>query len=145
MNDLSAQIEIDTSKIPIDSEMSANGLSVKYHQTMGSITWDPSKYTLWKSPAQVRGLTVSGRVLKRQVMSLPVVNAVVLDCLYANQNFIPKEWECYESIFFWGTEYGHARGFDAVRCLFSLGNRWHVSYKDLDKEFDADEVALIAL
>ncbi|MEK7576265.1 MAG: hypothetical protein AAB482_01085 [Patescibacteria group bacterium] len=106
-----------------------NGWKVEEHRKGGELTWDQTKVNLYLSSNQIGDRVIKGDKLRRELASEPVLNANVLDYLFAHPDLIPEEWKVDAEgrtryIFFWGTIYRDSGGGLCVRCLYWYGGRW---------------------
>ncbi|MEK7649545.1 MAG: hypothetical protein AAB367_01085 [Patescibacteria group bacterium] len=118
-----------------------DGWRVEEHRRYGQFEWDPTKVSLHLSPNQQNGKVIEGNKLRRELASVPVLNANVLDYLLANQHLIPEEWkEKGKAVFFWGTIYRCLDGHLYVRYLCFNG-RWRGYHFWLDRDWLGDDLA----
>jgi len=130
MSDLATRYIVDC-----DAEPSVpDGLKVKKHKKDGQLQLDLSKVKLHLSSYQQNGRVIEGNKLRKELESEPVLNANVLDDLFAHQELIPEDWK-YDTksntrrhIFFWGTIYRDSSGDLYVRFLCWSDGAWHWSY-----------------
>ena len=114
-----------------------NGWSVEEHKKGGEFKWDPKKIQLHLSENQKGDKYVGGNKLRRELVSLPTLNANVLDYLLKHPELSPEDWKRDEKgntryIFFWGTIYRHSGGDLYVRYLcWDRGEwRWRCGWLD---------------
>ncbi|MBU2082042.1 hypothetical protein KKH14_01295 [Patescibacteria group bacterium] len=120
------------------------GWTVEKHEKGGQLEWNPANVELYPLCAQKSGRT-GGKELLEELTGKPVLNANVLDYLYAHQwsYNIPKveEWRTERGgekiIFFWGTIYRDSDGHPCVRSLYYGGGdgRWITSYRKINGKF----------
>lgn len=99
------------------------GFTLERHRESAPLKWQPGCATVWKSALQADGRPDDGARIERQLEDESVLNANVLDWLFANQYAIPEEWTD-RYLFFWGTIFKHAAGSRYVHCLFKKDDRW---------------------
>lgn len=121
-----------------------DGWTVEAHQKGGQFVWDASKVSLYLSDGQKDGKVIEGNKLRKELkaLSIPVLNANVLDYLRINQHLIPEEWK-YKAVFFWGTIYRHRGGNLFVRCLCWSGSRWFWGSRWLNNGWDGIDPAAV--
>lgn len=114
-----------------------NGWEVVEHKKGGQMKWDMAKQAgaLYLSKKQEGGV-IGGNKLRKEVENQPVLNANVLDYLFANPHLIPEEWKG-KYVFFWGTIYRRSDGLLVVRCLGWDGGEWRWYYRWLVYGFDS--------
>lgn len=111
--------------------------SVEEHRRTGNFVWNLEKIRLHRSHGQGIGEIVSGFDVREELKEKPILNANVLDYLYAHPELFREEWEG-ERICFWGTIYRHLEGYLGVRYLrrndgelrwgmLFLKDTWHVN------------------
>lgn len=87
------------------------GWEIEEHRKGGMLKWDPKRIKFFQLSEE------DGKIecheLRKRLISLSILNANVLDWLWAYPIFIPKEWKG-ECIFFWGTIYNEQ---DRKNCL----------------------------
>ena len=119
-----------------------DGWEVEEHQKGGQFEWDPSRIALYLSDGQKNGKVIEGKKLRKELEGKPVLNANVLDYLFAHPELIPEEWK-EKAVFFWGTVYRYSDGGRHVRGLRWLGSQWHWYYRWLKHVwFGADPAVL---
>lgn len=111
-----------------------NKWEIEEHIKGGILTWDPTKMKLYFSESQRGDRCVVGNDLRKEIRSQPVLNANVLDYLFAHPELIPEEWkkdECgyIRYIFFWGTIYRYSNGSLYVRFLYWDEGEWHWDFQ----------------
>lgn len=116
------------------------GWEVIEHKRMGQWKWDPTKVNLHLSENQKGGKIIEGNELRKELASMAVLNANVLDYLLRNPHLIPDEWKKDENgntryIFFWGTIYRYSDGFLCVRYLCFHDGQWDWDYDWLDVDW----------
>lgn len=116
------------------------GWKVEEHRKGGQLEWDPTKVNFHLSENQKDGKVIRGNELRKELASMAVLNANVLDYLLKNPQLIPDEWKKDENgntryIFFWGTIYRHSVGYLCVRCLSFYGGRWRWGYGWVDDDW----------
>ena len=99
----------------------------------GQLEWDLTKIALYLSESQKNGKVIKGEKLRKELGNQPILNANVLDYLFAHPDLIPEEWKD-KAVFFWGTTYRGSDGGLCVRCLTWHGSRWlwHCRWLDSD-------------
>lgn len=95
-----------------------DGWKVEEHIKGGEFCWNPDKVELYLCDEQ-KGGVIEGNKLRKLLKGKPVLNACVLDYLFANPQLIPEEWRG-KSVFFWGTIYRDSSGRSFVPYLY-----WH--------------------
>lgn len=121
-------IDCDTSPLTLD------GWKVEEHVKGGQLKWNAKEVLLYLSEWQKNNKSIEGNKLRKELESMPVCNANVLDYLLANPELIPEEWKG-KALFFWGTIY---RDYDSelcVRCLGWDGRKWFWSQCCLKNSF----------
>ncbi len=113
-----------------------NGWRVVEHKKGGQFKWDPSKTTLYLSKNQQNGKVINGNNLRKELADKPVLNANILDYLFANPHLIPEEWKG-KYVFFWGTIYRNSDVCLSVRSLSWLGGRWGWVWGWLGSDWDS--------
>jgi hypothetical protein len=106
-----------------------DGWSLRIHRKGGQFKFDPDQVNLYLSPKQEGEEFINGNDLFKELLPRAVLNANVLDYLLAHPYLIPESWKRDEQgrpryIFFWGTIYRSAMGFDCVRLLCWYDGRW---------------------
>ncbi len=119
-----------------------NGWSVEEHKKGGLLKFNSAKISLYPSEKQKNG-SISGHDLRKELSGKPVMNANVLDYLFAHPELIPEEWKD-QTIFFWGTIYRSSVGCLYVRCLYWDGSEWGRGYRWLGSGFGSGDLAAIA-
>jgi len=76
------------------------------------------------SPSQKSGKAIRGIELYTELKSKKTLNACILDCLYANPQLIPEDWEQAGYTYFWGTRFRDAWGSLYVKSLYCAAGRW---------------------
>jgi hypothetical protein len=118
--------------------------SVEEHQKGGAFTWDKEtqKNALYLSKGQAGSSYIVGNMLRKELrdMSIPVLNANVLDYLLKNPHLIPLEWKG-TYVFFWGTIY--RAGSLCVRGLYWDDGRWRWGDVWLDDDFSGNDPAAV--
>jgi len=101
------------------------GFVIVRHLSGGNIVWDKNAQAkegaLWFSEGQKRSRTVEGESIREELSRLqkPVLNACVLDYLYAHPDARPEGWWKY-FVLFWGTIYEEVHSHcECVRYLCS--------------------------
>lgn len=117
-----------------------HGWMLEDHQKGGKFKWDPTKVELYRTLSQKKDKHTWGNLLHKELKDMPVLNANVLDYLFANQELIPEEWKENTNgntiyIFFWGTIYRNSDDGLHVRCLSWRGARWGLSSRWLGGAF----------
>jgi len=117
---------IDCDKDPFIPE----GWTVVEHKKMGQLEWDPTRIRFYLSKKQMKGKHhIEGNKLRKELASMPVLNANVLDSLLARPGLIPEEWKKDENgnarfVFFWGTIYRDSADRLRVRSLHFDDTQW---------------------
>lgn len=119
-----------------------NGMKVVEHHKGGQLEWHAEKVALYLSKLQKNGEYIDGNKLRKELESMLVLNANVLDYLLAHSELIPEEWKS-KAIFFWGTIYRHSDGTLYVRCLKWDGGQWHWYDYWLDYDFNSGYPAIV--
>lgn len=96
---------------------------VEIHLKNGQLKWDPKKISLFLSPEQRRGESISGCLIHARIWKQTPLNANVLDYLLANPDIIPEDWKDKE-VLFSGTIYRNYNGDLYVRKLIWFGDSW---------------------
>ncbi len=114
-----------------------SGWKVEEHRKGGSFVWNHNAVKLYLSDSQHDRKQIEGNKLLKLLADKPVLNANVLDYLFANKHLIPESMKKDEQgnirhIFFWGTIYRDADGLLCVRYLFFYDGQWRWSYLWLD-------------
>jgi hypothetical protein len=127
------------------------GWSVESHRPCGSLLWDPAKKLRFYLSRDQQRTSIKGGDLRIELEKMPVVNAVLLDFLFArlkeNPHFIPPEWK-YDQlgrtryIFFWGTIYRYDGGL-CVRYLRWNALKWEWAYGWIDNLWNSYYYALL--
>ena len=104
------------------------GWAVEEHQKPAGkknsfFAWDASRVKFHLDPGQKDGKTINGNTLRTKLGGQQVLNANVLDYLFAHPELVPEEWKD-KAIFFWGTIYRNSGGNLYVRCLYWGVSRW---------------------
>ncbi len=119
-----------------------NGLTVEEHQKSGLFKWNPAAVQFYLSDSQQQqreGKLIYGHKIREELAGKPVLNANVLDYLFAHQYLIPESWKektdgCITHVFFWGTIYRRPGGGGLpVRYLCWDGGRWRWYYNWLGR------------
>ena len=123
-----------TNKHTVDCDANPNMLDgyfekVFEHKKGGKLNLDMSKVLLYLSPNRSK-FKEYGRLWEKELRSMPVLNANVLDYLMAHPKLIPDSWKgekenrdmshCALYVYFWGTIYIDGGGHYNVRFL-----GWH--------------------
>jgi len=130
---------------PLPKEWSASdGWKIEEHRK-GNPQWryEPSQLRLHLSPNQQGDKYIVGDKLRKELVSVPVMNANLLDWLLLHPELIPDSWKG-KYVFFWGTIYRHRGGSLCVRYLYWDGSAWSWSSRWLDDYFDADGPAVVS-
>ena len=103
-------------------------LEVIENQSM-VIRFEPSKFELYLTKTQRKGLAINGVILNEIVNTKKILNANVLSELMVRQNLIPETWkkDKYGNtryILFWGTIYSSSDNCLYVRNLYWKGEQW---------------------
>lgn len=114
--------------------------TVKEHQKMGKIKFDPSEIILHLSKLQEKGNSITGEKMLKELKGKKVLNANVLDFLLKNPHLIPDEWK-HVAIFFWGTIYINSHDIPFVRFLRWYNTEWRWGRGSFRLQFDADSPA----
>ena len=124
---------------------SMDRLTPEKHETRtDAISIDMSKIRLTDTREKGEPCVGGEKNLKRLLARKGEVqlDAYVLLALYQRPELIPKEWENYSRIFFWGTifrgEGGHYR---YVAYLYRLGDTWCYHYRSFNTYWFPDEPA----
>ena len=112
------------------------------------VKFDASKTEFYLSKKQ-KGGTIEGNNLRKELVGNKVMNANVLDYLFANPKAIPDDWKQDEKgntryIFFWGTIYRDSRGSLCVRYLYWFDGQWRWGLIWLGFDWESDRPALLA-
>lgn len=118
------------------------GWKVEEHQKGGQFAFDPAQVQLHLDVGQQNGKYIKGTNLRKQLKSVPVMNANLLDWYLANPQYIPEEWKG-KYVFFWGTIYRSRDGDLYVRYLFWNDDRWDWSSHWLGIGWRADRPAAV--
>lgn len=121
--------------------MIPNGWSVEEHQKGGMLQFDITKVNLHLSRKQKNG-SIEGNKLREELKNKKVLNANVLDYLFANPHLIPEEWKG-KDVFFWGTIYRDSFDSPYVRYLRWIGAQWYWGSHWLSFDFDAFNPAAV--
>ncbi len=141
------KVEIVRHIIDCDADpFTPEGWKVEEHRKGGQLEWDPTKLQLHLSPNQMGDKVIEGNKLRTELSGKGMLNANLLDYLFAHPNLISEDWKVdgegrTRYIFFWGTIYRHADGSLCVRCLCFDDGRWHWNYYWLDNDFHGDDPA----
>ncbi|MFA5163599.1 MAG: hypothetical protein WC441_03665 [Patescibacteria group bacterium] len=119
-----------------------DGLSVEEHKKSGLLKFVPTRAALYLSKRQKTGY-ICGHDLRKELAAKPVMNANVLDYLFAHPELIPESWKG-KAIFFWGTIYRDPNGALYVRCLGWRGSEWSRFYFLLGGDFSSGHPAALA-
>ncbi|QQG46157.1 MAG: hypothetical protein HYY55_04355 [Candidatus Niyogibacteria bacterium] len=129
-----AEIKMTEHVINLDADpFVPDGWRVEKHQKGGGLfKWDPKKVRFYLSKSQLNGKVIKGKELHAELEGKPVLNANVLDYLFAHPYLIPEEWKRDErgntrNISFWGTKYS-LPGCYVIRCLYWNGDTWSWGY-----------------
>jgi hypothetical protein len=95
---------------------------VEHQPSPAEWEWDPEKVQLHLEPEQQNGY-IKGDLLRERLKGKLLLNARLLDYLFAHPELIPEEWKG-RAIFFWGTVYRNSGGGLHVRYLRWCGRRW---------------------
>jgi len=87
--------------------------------------WNAANVALYLDKGQENGGWIEGNKLLKELANKPVLNANVLDYLFAHPHLIPEEWKD-KIVFFWGTIY-RQHGDLCVRYLYWNGGIWDLS------------------
>jgi len=117
-------------------------LFVEEHRKGGSFNWDAAQVGFHLSNSQRKGRVIEGNSLRKELANKPVLNANVLDFLYANPHLIPEDWKS-KFVFFWGTVYRDRMGTLSVRFLYRTGAGWGWSHRWLDDDWDGHNPAAV--
>lgn len=129
--------------IDLDSDpLIPKGWKVQEHKKGGKWKFDPKQVKLHLSKIQMSDKTIVGIELRKELASLPVMNANLLDWYLAHPEFIPEEWES-KAVFFWGTIYRDSDGGLCVRFLCWNGDRWSWNYLWLPYDWNSLNPALV--
>ncbi len=82
----------------------------------------------------MNGKSIKGEQLQTELANEPVLNANILDYLFAHPTLIPDEWKG-EYVFFWGTVYRDLGGRLYVCYLYFRGGLWRSDYRWLDSDW----------
>jgi len=117
------------------------GWTVEEHKKMGQMKLKKKGEELFLngqklvflSKRQVKGKSIVGHELRKELGNETVLNANVLDHLLAHPELIPDSWkkdaeDNYRYIFFWGTIYRYSDGGLCVRFLDWFGGEWCWDY-----------------
>lgn len=121
-----------------------DGLKVESHRKGGQIVWSPERIALYLSKHQKGGKYVLGHDLRKELESLPVLNACVLDYLLAHSELIPKRWKG-KAVFFWGTIYCDTDVGLCVRYLDWDDDRWNWYFDWFDHDWSGDSPAAMLI
>jgi len=117
-----------------------DGWSVEEHQKGGIFEWNVSQVELYLAAGQKNGKELEDGKLRKELVGKPVLNANILDYLFAHPYLIPEEWKG-KTIFFWGTVYREPNGHLRVSCLYWGGEGWrrynHVLGRDCNENCPA--------
>jgi hypothetical protein len=130
--------------IDLDAEpLTSDGWRVEEHQKGGQFTFSPSAVELYFDADQKNGGSIQGTELYKKLVTVPVMNASLLDWYLTNPHYIPEEWKS-QCIFFWGTRYRYRDDVDPyVRCLCWGGDQWHWASGGLDHVWNIYSPALV--
>ncbi len=111
------------------------------HRKMGKITLEKredgklyangKEVVRYLSPNQKNGKVIQGHKLRKELKDVQVLNACIMDALFANPQLIPDEWRSGYT-YFWGTTFRSARGRLYVEYLCWSGIRWLWNFSWLD-------------
>lgn len=116
----------------------------------GALFLNGKKIAFHLSPNQMGDKSFNGEKLLTELAKEPVLNANVLDYLYAHPYLIPDSWKVDDqgrmrSIFFWGTVYRDYDGNLFVRYLCWHDGRWGWGGYWLGDDWDVlDPAAVLA-
>jgi hypothetical protein len=108
-----------------------DGFTIEEHTKGGQREWDPAKVSLYLSPNQQDGKSITGDRLRKELTGRPVFNTLLLDFLMANRQLIPDSWK-YKAVIFWGTIYRDPDGDLYVRYLCWRDGQWDWDYDWLE-------------
>ena len=108
----------------------------------GQLEWDPTKIAFYLSDGQKDGKVIKGEKLRKELGNQPILNANVLDYLFAHPDLIPEEWKD-KAVFFWGTTYRGSGGSLVVRYLRWRGSRWRWSCHWLGGDWCGSDPAVV--
>lgn len=89
------------------------------------------KINRYLSKKQQKGKVITGNDLRKELSSMPVLNANILDFLLKNPQLIPESWKTGYT-YFWGTIYRYSDGSLCVRCLDWGAGQWQAYCTWLD-------------
>ncbi len=141
---------IDLAGDPMPERWKKEKWAIEKHVGDGTLELDPSRFQLQFSPNQIDGKVIEGNKLKKELEegSVPVLNACVLDYLYAHPELIPEDWKVDEKgntryIYFWGTVFRSPVGDLYVRYLYWNDGVWRWFYNYLDRDWHSQSPAAI--
>lgn len=79
------------------------GWKMQFHRRMGQQEWRQEASGLWLYDDQKSGRKVAGKVMRSAVLNHDTLNLCHWVFLMKNPELIPKAWEDWEAVFFWGT------------------------------------------
>ena len=126
-----------------------NGWNVEEHRRGGLLKWDPTKVKFRLSKNQQGDKRIVGNELRKELVKQPVLNANMLDYLYAKQELIPEEWKRNQDgsiryTFFWGTIYRNSAGSLFVRCLCFIDGQWFWVCRWLGHDWGSHDPAAVS-
>jgi len=121
------------SKIKLSSKpWCPEGFTIKSNKVIKSFA--PDRVELFWAKGQKEGLIKGEELLTKQPKG--VLNSNVLKWYLENPDRIPKEWEKYSGIYFWGTILRYPFGCRRVLCLDFDGGEWDWDYNWLVGDWD---------
>jgi hypothetical protein len=134
--------------IDADPRIPYDGWKVEEHKKGGKLAWDPAKVHLHLSKNQQGGKTIEGNKLRKELESLTVLNANLLDYLLDNPHLIPEDWKVdgegnTRYIYFWGTVYRDSDGDLFVRYLYFNDGHWVQGINWLDLGWGSQDPAAV--
>lgn len=107
---------------------------VEEHQKGGMFEWNANNVKLQR---------INGRDFSKE-SAQSVLNANVLDYLFANEHLIPAKWKCDKDIFFCGTIYRNTSDTSlCVRCLRWYDGKWCLGYNAIGHSWRGDFFAVL--
>ena len=110
------------------------GSKVTLEKRDGNLHVDGVEVHRYFSPNQKDGKHIKGHELRKELRSKQVLNACVIDALFANQQMIPEDWKTGLT-YFWGTIFYNPENHLCVEYLYWRFGRWRWRYRQLDEDW----------
>ncbi|HEY4496900.1 MAG TPA: hypothetical protein VI432_02010 [Candidatus Paceibacterota bacterium] len=100
----------------------------------GELYIDGKKVVMHLSVNQQGRNVIAGLKLFEELKGQPNLNAIIMDFLIENPHFIPKSFEAFNYIFFWGTTFSVYKRL-CIRCIVFKKNKWEKDFTWIQDNF----------